>query len=276
MCRLVYTHHLHLYTRSYKRLLENTLTMPRIIPELGKLPSATSDAREVYNLLQSGGVAIIPTEVGYGIVASSAEGIERAFAAKQRKAGHTVGVLGTWNTHRQLHVLPDQRFEISRVITEEFNMVLAVVAPYRKDHERLRNLDPVTKERMVKGDTLGIAILQGSFGRELGRMFDENSRLMIGSSANLTGKGQKFRVEDIEEEIRDCADLIVDYGLQRYHIYGRAGTNIDLDNMRVLRIGAGYELFRLRLQKWFGINLPEDPDYPGTDQHVGVSIKLQD
>lgn len=253
--------------------------MPRIIPEPGKFPNATLDAHEVYKLLQSGGVAIIPTEVGYGIVASSAEGIERAFAAKQRKAGHTVGVLGTWNTHRQLHILPDERFEISRVITEEFNMVLAVVAPYRKDHERLQNLDPVTKERVIKGETLGIAIMEGSFGRELGRLFDENNHLMIGSSANLTGKGQKFRVEDIEEEIRECADLIVDYGLQRYHTYGRAGTNIDLGNMKVLRIGAGYELFRLRLEKWFGITLPEDPEYPAPDQkgiNVGVSIKLQD
>lgn len=253
--------------------------MPRIIPEPGKLPNAASDALEVYNLLQSGGVAIIPTEVGYGIVATSAEGIERAFAAKQRKAGHTVGILGTWNTHRQLHILPEERFEISRMITEEFNMVLAVVAPYHKDHARLQSLDPITKERAVKGDTLGIAILQGSFGRELGRLHDESGQLMIGSSANLTGKGQKFRIEDIEKEITQCADLIVDYGLQRYHLYGRAGTNIDLHNMKVLRIGAAYELFRLRLEKWFGIVLPEDPDHSvggEKGKKVGVSIKLQE
>lgn len=253
--------------------------MPRIIPEPGKLPNAKSDALEVYTLLQSGGVAIIPTEVGYGIVAISAEGIERAFAAKQRKAGHTVGILGTWNTHRQLHVLPDEKFEISRMITEEFSMVLAVVAPYHKDHPRLKSLDPVTMERTVKGDTLGIAMLSGSFGRELGRLLDDSGQLMIGSSANLTGTGQKFRIEDIEDGIKQCADLIVDYGLQRYHIYGRAGTSFDLENMKVLRIGAGYELFRLRLEKWFGVVLPEDPDHPVTGvegKKVGISIKLQE
>lgn len=35
----------------------------------------------------------------------------------------TLSVLGRWNAHRELHILPDEKFEISRVIVEGFNMV---------------------------------------------------------------------------------------------------------------------------------------------------------
>lgn len=67
------------------------------------LPNATSDAREVYDVLKSGGVAIIPTEMGHSIIASSTEDIKRAFAAKQRKAGHTVGAWQMEHSSRATH-----------------------------------------------------------------------------------------------------------------------------------------------------------------------------
>lgn len=251
---------------------------PRFIPAKGECPNAKSDARTVFDVLKAGGVVIIPTEVGYGLISSSAEGIERSFRAKQRKPGHTLGVLGTWTTHRQLHDLPEDKFTISRTITEEFGSVLAIVAPCHQDHPRLQKLSEQTRERIFVNNTLGIAILEGPFGRELGRLVDEDGGLIVGSSANVSGKGQKFRIEDIEPEVRNCADLIIDYGLQRYWIYGRAGTNIDLHNMKVLRIGAAYEVFAARLKKWFDIDLPKDPDFDPDDEaakSVGTSLKLQ-
>ena len=142
--------------------------MPRIIPEAGKLPNAEADALEVFKVLKAGGIAIVPTEVGYGIVAASSEGIERAFTAKQRKPGHTLGIIGTYDTHRQLHDLPDEKFEISRVMTQEMGSLLAVIAPYRREHERLQCLSPETLSRVTKDGTMGIAITEGPFQHALG------------------------------------------------------------------------------------------------------------
>ena len=131
-------------------------------------------------------------------------------------------------------------------------------------------------ERVTKSGTLCIAISEGPFQRELGRLNDAHGQLMIDSSANLTGQGQKFRVEDIERAVIVAADLVVDYGRQKWHISGRAGTLIDLDNERVVRIGACYENIREKLVAWFGWTLPEDPDYrPEKRSSVGVSIKVQ-
>ena len=140
-------------------------------------------------------------------------------------------------------------------------MSFGVVAPFRKDHPRLQQLSSETLANATKGDTLGMFIGGGSFLDELGRLNDQDGQIMVGSSANISGHGQKFRVEDVEDEIKDVATLIVDYGLQRYYMYGRAGVNVDFDKMKVLRMGSAYELFRERMWKFWGVDLPEDPEF---------------
>ncbi|KAI8628001.1 hypothetical protein F5Y19DRAFT_439176 [Xylariaceae sp. FL1651] len=247
---------------------------PRVIPAPGEIPNVKRDALEAFKVLKAGGVIIIPTDVGYGLMSSSNEGIERTFIAKQRKPGHALGVIGTYLTHTQLNILPPEKFEMIRVVTQDMSQLLNVVAPLRKDHPRLAGLTPATLARFTKGETLGINIGESPFLRELGRLNDEDGQLMIGSSANITGTGQKLRVEDIEPAVMAAADLVVDYGLQRYHRYQRSGTILDVENMRVLRIGANYEVFRERIKKWWGYDLIEDPvNKTNGDVGVGISIK---
>ncbi|RAH80123.1 hypothetical protein BO86DRAFT_420251 [Aspergillus japonicus CBS 114.51] len=236
-------------------------TPPKIIPAPGQHPDIKADARRVFDVLRSGGVALVPTEVGYGLMASSTEAIQRAFAAKRRRPGHAQGIIGTYKLHRELHLLSAARHKMIRTLHQDMDMSFGVVAPFRADHPLLQQLTPATLANTTKNDTLAIYLGRGSLLVELGRLNDEAGQLMLGSSANLTGTGQKFRVEDIDQEIKDAADVIVDYGLQRYHVYGgRASTIIDFDNMKALRIGAEYELLRERLRKYWGVDgFPEDP-----------------
>ena len=42
--------------------------------------------------------------------------------------------------------------------------------------------------------------------------------LMFGTSANLTGQGQRFRIEDVEPSVIASVDMVVDYGLQKWHV----------------------------------------------------------
>ncbi|KAI0531953.1 hypothetical protein GGR58DRAFT_207699 [Xylaria digitata] len=248
--------------------------LPRVIPEPGTVPNVQRDAREAFEVLKADGVIIAPMDSGYALLSCSAEGIERAFQAKQRKPGHTLGVVGSYETHEQLHILPPEKFEMTRVLTQDMHSLVGVVALYRKDHPRIAALSPATLDRATKGDTLGIGIVENEFLRELTKLNDEDGQLMIGSSANLTGRGQKFRVQDIEPEVYQSADLIVDYGLQRYHRYKRAGTIFDIENMRVIRMGANYEVFRDRMRQWWDIELPEDPENKvGKATGLGAGLK---
>ncbi|KAJ5953337.1 hypothetical protein N7454_000233 [Penicillium verhagenii] len=232
----------------------------KTIPAPGNHPDIKSDAHRVFEVLRSGGIALIPTEVGYGLVASSTEAIQKAFEAKKRRPGHAQGVVGSYKLHRELHILPDDKLEMIRVLHQDLDVGFGVVAPFRAEHPLLQRLTPATLANATQNGTLGMYFGGSSFLVELARLNDEAGQLMLGSSANLTGTGQKFRVEDVDAEIKAAADVIVDYGLQRYHIYeGRASTIIDFDNMKVLRMGSSYELIRDRMKKFWGVELPEDP-----------------
>ena len=82
---------------------------------------------------------------------------------------------------------------------------------------------------------------------------------LFGSSANISGTGTRFRFEDVPQELKEIADVSIDYGLRRYHIYRRAGTLINFETMKVIRMGACYELISGVLKRWFDVDLPNDP-----------------
>ncbi|AAW43916.1 hypothetical protein CNBE1840 [Cryptococcus deneoformans B-3501A] len=250
------------------------------IPNPGNAPNVSHDAREAYETLKSGGVIIAPTDVGYALMTSTQAGIQRIFAAKDRRQGHNIGIIGTYRQHREIHVLPESKFELTRVLTEDMGMIVGIIAKFDPQnlHPRLAALDRATLSQVTKGDMVSIAIPEGPFLRELGRLCDTDPQglLMFGTSANLTGQGQRFRIEDIEPAVLAHVDLVVDYGLQKWHIYGRGGVNFDAENMKVLRMGAGYEIFRDRILRWFpqllkesGVGLEEDPEHGIRESHVG-------
>lgn len=244
---------------------------PRFIPKPGTAPNVARDAKEVYSTLKCGGVVIIPTDVGYALLTSTQAGIQRIFSAKDRREGHNIGIIGTYKQHRETHLLSEAKFEMTRVLTEDMAMIVGIIAKYDTEnlHPRLAALDSATLSHVTKGDTISITVPEGPFLRELGRLCDEDSdgMLTFGTSANLTGQGQQFQIEDIDPRVLDAVDLVVDYGLQKWHVYRRGGVNFDAENMKVLRKGAGYEVFRDRMLRWFphllaeaGVSIEEDPD----------------
>lgn len=230
----------------------------KVIPGPGEFPNVKRDAAKAFEVLQAGGIVIAPTDVGYGMMAASVEAIERAFAAKGRRTGHSMGIIGTYELHEKLHDLPPDKFRVTRTFTEELGLTIAIVGKMKDSiTDLLPSLLLPSLDKITKNGTLGLAICEGPFQRELGRLNDSSGQVMIGSSANLTGQGQKFQVEDIEPEVIEVADLIVDYGKQKWHMYGLPGTTIDLDNERVLRLGANYDVIAPRLASWFGWSVPD-------------------
>jgi tRNA A37 threonylcarbamoyladenosine synthetase subunit TsaC/SUA5/YrdC len=99
----------------------------------------------------------------------------------------------------------------------------------------------------------------GALEEEMARLALAETQPLFGSSANLTGTGTKFRAEDVQAPIRDCADLVIDYGLRKYHPYRRSSTMIDFTTLEVVRIGACYELIQDVLRRHFSVELPPDP-----------------
>ncbi|CAK7216521.1 hypothetical protein SCUCBS95973_002827 [Sporothrix curviconia] len=235
----------------------------KTIPASGQLPNVKADAQRILDVLQAGGLVLMPSEVGYALVAASAEALERSFAAKQRKPAHSQGVVATLAVQRALHVLPPATFEMIRVLHDDLDSSFGIVAPFDKNAKPLQQLSPATLANVTKPDgTMAVFVGGSTLMHELGRLCDAAGVLLLGSSANVTGSGQKFSIETMNPEILEAADLIVDYGLQRYHVYGgRASTILDLAKMKVVRIGSSYELIRDRMLKFWGVELPPDPEF---------------
>lgn len=135
----------------------------------------------------------------------------------------------------------------------DLELPLGIVAPYRLDHPIIQKLPPNLLAQSVVGDTLAMLVNGGTLLEELSRL------ALMGSSANITGKGTKTVVEDIEPQILEVADIVIDYGRQMFHHPRASSTMIDFRTMNVVRYGACYNEVQDALWRFYGIKVPDDP-----------------
>jgi tRNA A37 threonylcarbamoyladenosine synthetase subunit TsaC/SUA5/YrdC len=218
-----------------------------------------ADAKRVYDVLTGGGVAIIPTDVGYVILGVSSEAIWKIFRAKRRKPEKLNAMCGCRELHAAIHDLPDDRRAIVEAITGDYGLPLGVVAPARLDHPTLAGLDPDVLDQTTDDGTVALLLNAGPMLDTLARIGFADGRLIIGSSANISLRGVKFRVADIEPDIIAAADIVIDHGLMRWNRYAKSSTMIDVGEMRVVRHGSCFDLIDDLLRRHFDIALPPEP-----------------
>lgn len=222
-------------------------------------PDALRDAERAFATIADGGVAIVPTVVGYVILGASAAAIERIFAAKRRKPDKLNAMIGCSELHYVLHALPAEKREAVAAVTEEHDLPIGAVAPARLDHPMLSGLPADVLAQTTKDGTIAMLLNGGELLDRMALLSLRHQMPVIGSSANLSLKGVKFRVADIEPEILDAADLVVDHGLMRWHAYGLSSTMIDFRDYAVVRFGSCYELIADVLRRRFAVALPPRP-----------------
>jgi tRNA A37 threonylcarbamoyladenosine synthetase subunit TsaC/SUA5/YrdC len=217
------------------------------------------DARSAFDALKRGGIAIFPVDVGYTIAGGSEASLRRIFQAKQRQPSKLNAMVGDMEIHRDLHVLDPRGRDMVTAIVEDYDLPIGAIAPYREDHPLMRRLDPASRTGSTRAGTVAMLINAGPFHAEICRLSREEGFPLFGSSANLTNTGTKFRVGDIPHEILSLADVVIDYGLRKYHRYKRSATLINFANLEVVRVGSCYELIADILARHFRVQLPSDP-----------------
>ena len=218
-----------------------------------------ADAKRVFDVLCRGGIAIIPVDVGYAICAADSVALQRAFETKQRKPHKRHAMIGSWALHKEIHVLPPREAGMTKLLVHDLNLPLGLVAPFGADHPMIQKLGQETLARSTMEGTLAMLVNGGQLMDELARLAFESGQPIMGSSANLTGKGTKALVEDIEPEIVEAADIIINYGRMKYNYPRTSSTMIDFKNVRLLRFGACYDVIKDAFRRFYGIDLPEDP-----------------
>ena len=217
------------------------------------------DAQDAFKVMQEGGVAIMPMDVGYSLIGGSAAALKTIFTTKQRTPSKLNAMLGNDDLHRELHVVSERGRDIYQAICHDYDLPLGLIAPCRPDHPLLQKLDSDTYERSTKDNTLLMLVNAGQFHAEITRLSLQNEHLLFGSSANLSMSGTKFRVEDMQPEIKAIADIVIDYGLMKYHPYQASSTLLDVETCTVYRFGVCYENIVDIMQRHFNVVLPPRP-----------------
>jgi tRNA A37 threonylcarbamoyladenosine synthetase subunit TsaC/SUA5/YrdC len=223
-----------------------------------KIPgrNIAADAQRVFDVVRDGGIAVIHVDVGYAVLARTGAAVRRIFEVKRRSLDKATGLLGNHALHERLHILGAREREMVRRITQDHDLPLAVIASYRNDDPLLATLDPFVREHAVKNETLNILLNAGELRNAIADIALANDTLCVGSSANVSLRGTKFRLEDVDPEIRAIADVETDYGLCAHHNpQGMSSTMIDFTTFRVQRAGACFERIAQVMQSEFGIEL---------------------
>ena len=219
-----------------------------------------ADAQRVMTVILDGGIGIIPTTVGYVILAADADAINKIISVKRRGPTRLNAMIGNKSLHAALHNLPPLSRRAVRMITENYDLPIGTVGPANLNHPMLQNLDENVLERTTLDGNIAMLMNAGSLLDIMGQLSFESNVPVIGSSANLSLKGTKFRVEDIETEVCDAADIIIDYGLMRWSNYGKSSTMINVFDFSVVRYGSCFDLISDVLKRHFKISLtPETP-----------------
>ncbi len=231
-----------------------------------KTPRATDDpvAREdleadvgrVLDRLETGGVAIVPLDVAYAVIGAREPAIKRIFAAKRRSYEKPSGMFGDWVLSREVHIMPDARHDMVREMIEGEGLPFSVVAPFRADHPIFANVDPFVLASSTKVGTLDMLLNAGQVHDEIARQSRMRGWPVFGSSANTSLGGSKYEYGHIEDEVRQAADIHLDYGRSKYaNDKGRSSTIIDFWDFTVIRVGVCFDRLSAAFKRRFDVDL---------------------
>jgi tRNA A37 threonylcarbamoyladenosine synthetase subunit TsaC/SUA5/YrdC len=218
------------------------------------------DAKRAMDVILSGGIAIIPSYVGYVILGATTEAINKTIEVKERGPSKLNAVIGCASMHAALHVLEGRNREIVRTITQGYDLPMGTVAPADLNHPMMKNLDTEVFERTTLGGTIAMLLNAGPLMDAMADLSFEAGQLVVGSSANLSLHGTKFRAQDIEPQVLNAADIVIDYGLMRWANYGRSSTMVNVHDFSVVRYGSCLDLINDVLQRHYDFKLPPEPE----------------
>jgi tRNA A37 threonylcarbamoyladenosine synthetase subunit TsaC/SUA5/YrdC len=220
----------------------NEVTVERLTSDPVPKDALRAEVARMMDVLAEGGVALVPLDVAYGIVAMREAGIRRIFSAKQRSYEKPSGMFSNAALSREIHVMePGKHDMVDELIAEE-RIPFSVVAPFRADHPIFRSVDPFVLQSSSKVGTIDMLLNAGQFHDEIARQVMARGAPVFGSSANTSLTGSKYRLADIDAPVRAAADISFDHGLSKYaNPEGRSSTIIDFRDFTVVRKGVCFE-----------------------------------
>lgn len=162
-------------------------------------------------LRQQGGMIVSPTKVGYIIMAADHIGLERKFAAKERKRDKPGVVL--CSDLEQLITLAEVNAEIMAFYKDHWDkdILLGCILPWKTSGRRHLPPDQSHELMMDKRGTSCFVIKFGLPAEQIVTdLWRNDRRLVFASSANPSGRGNRGLLSGIGEKIENEADLLIE------------------------------------------------------------------
>jgi tRNA A37 threonylcarbamoyladenosine synthetase subunit TsaC/SUA5/YrdC len=210
------------------------------------------EAALAYEVVRTGGVVLLPTDVGYGLIGCSDEAVAKIYELKGRprsKACVTVANLAIMDDVARLPS-PMVRSWLARISRET---PIAVVNEARADSALLKGLSPFLLGQATSEGTVATFLNAGRLVTRIGELAFADRRLVLGSSANIAFTGNNYTIADVPASIRARVDLEIDHGPARYSNAERlATTMLDLRKSTFLREGINYTMIAQAWQAFQG------------------------
>lgn len=222
------------------------------------------DAKRVYDVLKKGGVAIVYMRNAYAIISGTDKALQNVYSSKNRSIKRPSGIVANAKIHESLHSLNKEKKEIVKNFSKKYNLPISIIAPYKKHHPIISNLSNYAFKLATKNNTVNLLLNSGKLRENIASLSFKDNFPLIASSANLSQQGTKYRVIDIEQKVKRCADIIINYGPCEFFKKGKtidqngyslSSTQINFIDMSVVRKGVCFDEIYKIFKREFKISL---------------------
>ena len=92
------------------------------------------DAKNVFNILKNGGIAIVYMRNAYAIISGTDKALKKVYKSKKRDLKRPSGMVAYSKTHETMHVLDKNKKTIIKKFSKRYDLPISIIAPYKKNH----------------------------------------------------------------------------------------------------------------------------------------------
>jgi tRNA A37 threonylcarbamoyladenosine synthetase subunit TsaC/SUA5/YrdC len=198
-------------------------------------------AQRVVDRIIRGGLAVVPFDVSYAFLGGTAEPLSRIYKLKLRPASKPCPILASWAHFADV---AGEQTEATRRIERvvQAGLPVGVLARVNWESSVIQAVPDDCIDRLVKDDKVALFMNMGGVSAELIRVADERGVILFGSSANISGKGNSFALQEVPESMLEAVDILCEDGRCKYANAERLASSIvDLETGALTRRGILHE-----------------------------------
>jgi tRNA A37 threonylcarbamoyladenosine synthetase subunit TsaC/SUA5/YrdC len=194
-------------------------------------------AELVVETIKAGGLAVVPLDVSYACLAGTLEPLKKIYELKLRPVSKPCPVLASWEHFVDVAGDGAQQIECARRVVDAGLPVGFLTHPL-PGNSVLKTVPSDCMQYIMKADKVAMFINMGGLSRYLIDAADRDGTRLFGSSANISGKGNSFSLDDVPGAFFDAVDIVVDAGDCKYQNAERLASSIvDLSTGEMTRAG---------------------------------------